>query len=250
MKNILIVGASSGLGLCLSRYYDKQNFNLFTVGKNISKIKNLKKELSENNKNRCFSFNLQKKKDITSFFKEIRKKKIKFDCVIHCIGGGFGRRNYLIEKKDLDLLFEINVVAPIQINNFIIKNKLYKKNLKLIHIGSVANIETTASVGYSIVKSALLAYTKSISKFFLSKNIFFHHISLGAFEYDQNSFERLKNKNISVYRKFIREKLPRKKIAKANELMGLFDLLISGKGDILTGSTVVADFNESNSFRI
>ena len=114
-------------------------------------------------------------------------------------------------------------MAPIQINNFIIKNKLYKKNLKLIHIGSVANIETTASVGYSIVKSALLAYTKSISKFFLSKNIFFHHISLGAFEYDQNSFERLKTKNISVYRKFIREKVPRTKITTKNNMRGLFD---------------------------
>ena len=32
MKKILITGASSGLGLMLSRYYDEKGFNLVTIG--------------------------------------------------------------------------------------------------------------------------------------------------------------------------------------------------------------------------
>ena len=46
MKNILITGATSGLGLMLSRHYDSKGFNLITVGKDSKKLKMLKNEVS------------------------------------------------------------------------------------------------------------------------------------------------------------------------------------------------------------
>ena len=50
MKNILITGATSGLGLMLSRHYDSKGFNLITVGKDSKKLKMLKNEVSSKNK--------------------------------------------------------------------------------------------------------------------------------------------------------------------------------------------------------
>jgi len=43
MKKILITGASSGLGLMLSRHYDAKGFNLITIGRDKKKIYSLKK---------------------------------------------------------------------------------------------------------------------------------------------------------------------------------------------------------------
>ena len=71
-----------------------------------------------------------------------------------------------------------------------------------------------------------------------------------AFEYDNNSFERLKKKNKKVYKKYIKSKLPLQKISKPEDFIGIFELLTSDKGDILSGSSVTTDFTESNSFRI
>ena len=72
---------------------------------------------------------------------------------------------------------------------------------------------------------------------------------MGAFEYEMNSFERLKKRNKKIYKNFIKQKLPRNKISKGEEFLGLFDFLISQNGNPLTGSSVVADFSETNSFR-
>ena len=72
---------------------------------------------------------------------------------------------------------------------------------------------------------------------------------MGAFEYEMNSFERLKKRNKKVYKKFIKQKLPRNKISRGEEFLGLFDFLISQNGNPLAGSSVVADFSETNSFR-
>ena len=166
------------------------------------------------------------------------------------MGGGFGKNETLINQKDLEELFNVNVGIAVEINREIIDKNNYNKNLKIIHVSSVAGIEATASVGYSMVKAALITYAKTLSKRLIKKNIYVHCILPGAFEYENNAFERLKLKNKKVYKKFIKEKLPLQKIASAENFLGLFKLLISNEGNILSGSSVTADYSESNSFRI
>ena len=249
MKSLLITGATSGLGLMLSRHYDSKGFNLITVGKDKNKIKLLKKDISQKNQKNCYTFDLIIKNNYKKFLKIIKKQK-KIDVVIHCMGGGFGLHNPTISQEDLNFLFNINVSTAVGINKAILDEKKYNKNLKIIHIGSVASIETTASVGYSMVKSSLVAYTKTLSKSLIKKNIFIHCILLGAFEYENNSFERLKLRNKKIYNDFIKKKLPRREIAKGENFLGLFDFMISNDSNSLAGSSIVADFSETNSFRI
>ena len=54
MKTVLITGATSGLGLMLSRHYNKIGFNLITIGKN-KKINLLKKNFLKKIKKFFFS---------------------------------------------------------------------------------------------------------------------------------------------------------------------------------------------------
>ena len=106
------------------------------------------------------------------------------------MGGGFEKHDPLINQKDLKELFNVNVGIAVDINREIIKKNNYNKDFKIIHVSSVAGIESTASVGYSMVKAALIAYTKTLSKRII-KNIYVHCVLPGAFEYENNSFERL-----------------------------------------------------------
>ena len=249
MKTVLITGATSGLGLMLSRHYDSIGYNLITVGKDQKKIKSLKKEISIKNQNNSFAIDFNSISNYKKFLNIIKNNKKKIDIIIHCLGGGFGLHNPIISYKDLNFLFHLNVSAAVGINEVVLENKKYNKNLKIIHIGSVASIESTASVGYSMVKASLIAYTKTLSKSLIKKNIFVHCILLGAFEYENNSFQRLKIRNKKVYNKFIKQKLPRNKIANGEQFLGLFDYVISENGNPLAGSSIVADFSETNSFR-
>ena len=61
-----------------------------------------------------------------------------------------------------------------------------------------------------MVKASLVAYTKTLSKSLIKKNIFIHCILLGAFEYESNSFERLKQRNKKIYNDFIKKKASKK----------------------------------------
>ncbi len=250
MKTVLITGATSGLGLMLSRHYDSTGYDLITVGRDPRKVVSLKKEISKKNQKNCFALDFKSKVNYEKFLKIIKKKKKKVDIIIHCLGGGFGLHNPIISFEDLNFLFHLNVSTGVGINKIILDNKKYNKNLKIIHIGSVASIESTASVGYSMVKASLIAYTKTLSKSLIKKNIFVHCILLGAFEYENNSFERLKKNNKKIYKQFIKQKLSINKIANGKQFLGLFDFLVSKNGNPLAGSSLVADFSETNSFRL
>lgn len=250
MKTILITGATSGLGLMLTRYYDSKGFNLISVARDKKKLALLKKEISKKNQNSSYAFDFKLRSNYEKFLKVLNNQKKRIDVIIHCLGGGFGKHDPMISYDDLNFLFNINVSCAVGINKTIIEKKKYNKNMKIIHIGSVASVETTASVGYSMVKASLIAYTKVLSKTIIKKNLFTHCVLLGAFEYENNAFERLKKKNKKLYDKFIREKIPTKKIAKGENFLGLFDYLISKGSNPLSGSSIVADFSETNSFRI
>ncbi len=250
MKTVLITGATSGLGLMLSRHFNSLGYNLITVGKDRSRVLSLRKEISKKNQKNSYALNFKSNTNYEKFLKILKKNKKKVDIIIHCLGGGFGLHNPIISYKDLNFLFHLNVSTAIGINKVILDNKNYNKNLKIIHIGSVASIESTASVGYSMVKASLTAYTKTLSKSLIKKNIFVHCLLLGAFEYENNSFERLKTKNKKIYKKFIKLKLPNNRITKGEQFLGLFDYLVSENGNPLTGSSIVADFSETNSFRL
>ena len=178
MKKFLITGASSGLGLYLSRYFNKLNYDLVTVGRSLSNVKELKKILNKKNKKNCFKYDLLNTRQLNSFKNKI--KKMKFDSVIHCMGGGLGMHDPLINQKNLIKLFNFNVSVAVAINNEVISKNLRNKKLRIIHIGSVASLETGASVGYSSVKASLLAYTKTLARYFVKNNIFVHCVLPGA----------------------------------------------------------------------
>ena len=97
-KNILITGASSGLGKALSIHFDKKVNSLICVGKNSNKIKFLKRKLKNKN-NKYFFGDLSNDEKLRKFLDFINKIK-NINTIIHCMGGGLGLKDDLIKQKD------------------------------------------------------------------------------------------------------------------------------------------------------
>jgi short-subunit dehydrogenase len=247
-RHILITGASSGLGKELSIHFDTKVKSLTCMGKNNKKMKLLKNNL-KNKKHSYYSGDMSIDKNLKSFLKFLNKIK-KIDTIIHCMGGGLGLRDNLINKKDFIKLFMVNLIAQSEINNLLIK-KMIKNKIKgnILHVSSVAALESIGSIGYSCAKAALSIYSKKLAKAFVKENIFIKTIIPGAFETSDNSFARLKKKNLNVYKKFRNTRLPRKKYAEAKDIIPVVEFLISNKAEMLSGTDVVTDFSELNSFR-
>ena len=166
-KKILITGATSGLGKKLAIYFNKKN-SLICVGQSNIKIEKLKKVLKNKN-NKFYAADLSNELELNSFLNYLNKIK-KIDTVIHCMGGGLGLKANLIKKSDFLKLFNVNLFSQSEINNKIIK-KIIKEKISgnILHISSVAALESTASIGYSTAKAALTVYSKKLAKLYIKK---------------------------------------------------------------------------------
>ena len=241
-KTILITGATKGLGLECVKYFLKKKYKIIAVGRDEKYLKEFSKKIL------FLKGDLLKNSFRKKFYKKLSGIK-NIDIVIHCLGGGLGYKDPFIQLKNFIDLFLINLGIASEINNKIIKS-LNPKSSYIVHVGSTASSEAIGSVGYNSVKAAVVAYVKSLATNLIKDKIFVSCILPGAFTAPGNAFERLKLNNKKAYLDFENNKLPRKKVAKASEMMPLINLLTSKEGEMLAGSSITIDACETKSYNL
>jgi len=247
-KRILITGASKGLGYICAQEFEKQGAQLVMVARSSSKLEQLKNTFSNPANHLVFSADLLNHDSIQSLVKKGLEHSGGFDIVLHILGGGYGFRDPLITWEQLDTLFKVNVSVAAEINRLIVPGMVEKKYGRLVHVGSIASQEATASVGYNTVKSALASYVRSLGRELAESKVVASGILPGAFYAPGNSWERLKATKPEVVKKFIEKNLPRKKIADADEVLPLIFFLASESASMMSGCCVPIDAGEGKSY--
>lgn len=104
-KNILITGATGGIGESTARYLVEQGYFVVLVGRNQEKLHSLVEELSPNAL--AFSYDLKDLYNIESIFTFIADNNIKLDGMVHASGIN---RDIAIRMNDVDVMQEVTAV--------------------------------------------------------------------------------------------------------------------------------------------
>ena len=160
--SFLITGASSGIGLALTKKISRNNKVIAIYNSN-------RKNLEKINSNNIIKVNC----DLGNFLDYGELTKVltqhKIDIIINC-AGQFGSNNQLIENIDFDSLikiFKINSISLLKILQLLSKNDGLKCINKIINISSDAgsiklNNQGNAYV-YRITKTSLNCISKNLS---------------------------------------------------------------------------------------
>lgn len=145
MKNILITGCSSGLGLALTKQYLKKGYKVFGISRTRPTI---------NHKNFIFkSSDLSKvkkiKKNLTQFLSDIKKYEI-----VYLNAGILGEINSMtkLKSKNIKKTLDINVFSNKELLDILCSLKV--KNIIAISSGAAVN-GSYGWGGYSLSKSSL-----------------------------------------------------------------------------------------------
>ena len=90
-KNILITGASSGLGRNIALHYAKEGGRIINISRSIPKMETLQKELCQQNTNKhmYFSADVSNYQEIKMIQKEMSTQRIYPDIIINNAAGNF-----------------------------------------------------------------------------------------------------------------------------------------------------------------
>ena len=167
MKNVLITGASSGIGLEIAENLATQNYNLILISKNLTRIKQAEIKIKKINKNiicktyLCDLSNIMKTKKV---FYEI-KKNIKIDIIINNFGGTLknNSKKELVDFDELNHVINKNLYCSyLAIQHFI--NDMIKSNWgRVITISSAVNQKFNSEVSYNVAKISQLSLMRNLS---------------------------------------------------------------------------------------
>lgn len=236
MKKLLVTGASSGLGLHLSRHFSENGFKIFAVCRSGDSLQNHRNITHT-------SFDLSRTDQIEEC--ATYAASLDLDCVIHAMGGGLGLKGINLTPTELDTLLRVNFLAGFHINNRVIEAQRNRKIINIIHFDSIATTEITASLGYTLAKSLLRPYVKHVARDLVSRRIYISNIQLGGIQGLGGAMDRLSVNNKKAYLTFIRERRPSGRFTPLAELTEYITLLLGGQARLHTGNTLVLDESES-----
>ena len=247
-KRVVITGASKGLGSVCAKALADCGARLVLIARSKEKLETLRKSLKDAEKHICIVADLTDRKQLSECIKTAEEFLGFIDVVLHVVGGGLGLRNPLLEADDFIKLFTLNVLVAAEINRIIIPQMMKRGAGNLVHVASIASGEATASVGYNTVKAALAAYVRSLGREIAGSGVVATGILPGGFYAPENSWERLKDRDPEVVKKFIEERLPRKFLGRAEELIPLILLLCSDAASMMGGCLVPIDAGEGRTY--
>ncbi|MBV6485080.1 MAG: Gluconate 5-dehydrogenase [Flavobacteriales bacterium] len=187
MTNILITGASRGIGYELVKQYAADSNNhIVVLSRNLNKLEQLKQECEQLYKNTIHIYTIDfASSNFHHQFQELLKKENKhFHIVINNAGVLINKPFTETTTTDWQTVFTINVFAPATIIKEVIHSNNTKEQTHVVNISSMGGFQGSVKFPglsvYSASKAALANLTEVLAEEYKNTNIKINCLALGA----------------------------------------------------------------------
>ncbi len=182
--NIVITGASKGIGKSLALKFASEGHNLALCGRNMSDLEVLKEELNAHNNNIevwIFKADVSKKDDVLGFADFCRTKFSVIDVLINNAGVFVPGKTSEEEEGMLELMIDTNLYSAYNLTRHLLPSMQNSSKPHIFNMCSIASQVAYPNGGsYSISKFALYGYTKVLRQELLNTKIRVSAILPGA----------------------------------------------------------------------
>lgn len=235
--NILLTGATSGIGLeTLKRLLENKN-KVFAVARDFSKISNLLELHSDSLV--PITFDLKETENIEKIFNEINLVDEKLDALIHCAGIEETIPLTLYSPAKIKNIYEVNVFAGIELLRHFTKKKYSKDGASAVFVSSVMGVlGQPGKIGYCSSKAAVLGMVKASALEFAKRKIRVNAVLPGVVNtpMTQNLFSQISAENVEE----IKAMHPLG-IGEVSDIVPTIEFLISASSRWITGQNFIID---------
>ena len=215
MKKILITGASRGIGKATKERFETNNYEVIAPTRN-------ELDLTSNDS----IHNFCKKYNDTTFYSIINNAGINN---INCFGN--------LEEKDIDLMIQTNLKAPILLLNELVINMKKVNEGRIVNIASIWAVVSKEGRGvYSATKNGIHGITNSLALELAKYGILVNTVCPG-FTLTELTSKNNTQKEIDL----ISDNIPMNRLAQPEEIANLIYFLGSESNTYITGQKITID---------
>ena len=246
-KNILIIGASKGLGGFLAKYLSNATTKILLVSRSIEKLENIKNELP-NKTCEYISLDLLEENSVNLLLDFMKDIEFEPDIVIYNMGGGLGKKEVLSKKQDFFEVWNFNVGVQIEINNRIVPIMIKKGWGRIVSISSILGkngglpLEPFGgSIQYNTAKSYLNSYNKNLSRELAKYNIVVSTVMPGVMFSEGKYWDKISRINHDLVTKFLDTHVSNKRFGLYEDVAPFVLLLCSEFASYCSGLEINID---------
>jgi len=184
-KNVIVTGASRGIGFELVQQYAEAGHEVIALSRNSDRLEQLKKA--------CLQLNLQAQVHILPF--DLAKDNIAaqlmpfiescfqhVDILINNAGALIAKPFTEISAEELERIYHVNVLSVFKLTQELIPK--FSNNAHIVNISSVGGVQGSVKFpglsAYSSSKAALVALTECLAEEYKETDLAFNCLALGA----------------------------------------------------------------------
>ena len=230
-KNIIITGASGGIGNSIVKKLYDNGANIIASGTRIEKLDELKKNFE---KIKILKFDISQSNNIEEFIENATKELGgNLDCIVN--NAGITQDNLAIRMslEEWKKVIDINLTSTFLMSKFAIKKMLKNKSGKIVNITSV--VGHTGNLGqanYTASKAGIIAMSKSLSIEYAKKNINVNCISPGFIK------TAMTDKIDEKFKEVIVSKIPSARLGEPEDIANAVLFLASNQSNYINGETL------------
>ena len=230
-KNIILTGATGGIGNAIVDTLVSLKANLIVTGTNEKKLDELK---SKHQSIIPLKQDISDHANLESFIDKCNEKlNGRIDILINNAGITKDNLTIRIDKEEWSKVIDLNLTSTFLLSKYAIKKMLKKKYGKIINITSV--VGHTGNLGqanYSASKGGVSSMSKSLSLEYAKKNIIINCIAPGFIE------TAMTEKINEDYKNQLKSKIPLDRFGTPQDIANCSAFLCSDLSNYITGQTI------------
>ena len=229
-KNIIVTGASGGIGNSIVEKFHKCGSNIIASGTKIEKLEELKRKFDNI---KILKFDISQSNKIEEFIENASNELGGIDCIVN--NAGITQDNLAIRMsiEEWKKVIDINLTSTFLLSKFAIKKMLKNKKGKIVNITSV--VGHTGNIGqanYTASKAGIVAMSKSLAIEYAKKNINVNCISPGFIK------TAMTDKIDDKFKEFIVSKIPSARLGEPEDIANAVLFLASANSNYINGETI------------
>ena len=230
-KNIIVTGASGGIGNSIVKKLYENKANVLASGTRVEKLEELK---SKFNNIKILSFDISQTEKIEEFIENASAQLGgNLDCIINNAGITKDNLSIRMSLEEWKKVIDINLTSTFLLSKFAIKKMLKNKSGKIINITSV--VGHTGNLGqanYTASKAGIVAMSKSLAIEYAKKNINVNCISPGFIK------TAMTDKIDDKFKESIISKIPSARLGEPDDIANAVIFLASNQSNYINGETL------------
>ena len=231
-KNVIITGATRGIGKGIALEFAKQGANIaFTYSRSVDEAKDLEKVLS--------NFGVKAKSFQSDAHKLIESMLLDFDTIDVLVNNaGITKDNLLMrmQESDFDIVINVNLKSVFNMTKAVQKTMLKQRYGSIINMSSVVGVKGNAGqTNYAASKAGIIGFSKSVALELGSRNIRCNVVAPGFIETEMTA--KLNEDTVNEWRKGI----PLKRGGTPQDIANTCTWLASDLSSYVTGQVINVD---------